>query len=413
MTRFNFLHIADAHLGGRFAGLARRSEAAAAEMAAACLNALDAAIDVALERRVAFVIIAGDLFDRATPDLRESFAAAERLARLWREGIDVYWLLGNHDHGGAAKALPNSERLRRFSTRAVQSFEIPDLNVALHGRSFGERSAPENFARAYPRAKPGRFEIGVLHTSLDGREGASTYAPCALGDLAAAGYGYWALGHVHGAEIVSQDPYVVYPGCLQGRNAREVGAKGCVMATVEDGAVAELEQIACDRVRWVTARTDLSGLDARRIETEIEAATRAALEDARDAADGRFAIVRLRHGGAGAADQALRRQGQARLLEQASRLALEIDARMAIEAVKIDTTPPEEDDAGLAADAAALLRAAAADPALLDALRGEVDQISAKAAGAFDREDPRFAPEAMLEAATRRVLAGRAPEELE
>lgn len=377
--KFRFVHMADAHIGGRFAGLARRSEAAAAEMARACLDALERAVDTAIEREAAFVVIAGDLFDSEAPDLRDSFEAAARLARLWRAGIDVYWLLGNHDFGPAADALPASPRLHRFSARRAESFEIEALGVALHGRSFPTRAATENFALGYPRARSGLFNIGVLHTSLEGRAGASTYAPCAIGDLAAMGYDYWALGHVHGAEVASTAPYVVYPGCLQGRTPRETGAKGCAVATVEDGAVVELEQVACDGARWVTIDAPVGeGTGA------FEAAVLAALERGVAEADGRFAIVRLRCLASDGAAAALSQRGPTALIEEASRLALDVDDRIAVETVRIEAAPSARPARGLDAEAAALIDEAAAANEVRDALAAARDEIRARAGAAVD-----------------------------
>jgi DNA repair protein SbcD/Mre11 len=65
--------------------------------------------------------------------------------------------------------------------------------------------------------------------------GGRRYAPCTVDDLRRFGYDYWALGHIHAAEIVSRDPWIVFPGNLQGRSVRETGAKGAVRVTVEDG----------------------------------------------------------------------------------------------------------------------------------------------------------------------------------
>src|SRR2546427_294312 len=81
------------------------------------------------------------------------------------------------------------------------------------------------------------LNVGLLHTSLNGREGHDDYAPCTAATLTNRGYDYWALGHVHRREVVSSDPYVVYSGNLQGRNARETGAKGATIVEVHEGRV--------------------------------------------------------------------------------------------------------------------------------------------------------------------------------
>ena len=153
----------------------------------------------------------------------------------------------------------------------------------------------DNLAAGYPAAQPGLFNIGLLHTSLDGREGHATYAPCKLDDLRAKGYQYWALGHVHAREVVSTDPWVVFPGCLQGRHARETGPKGCCLFTVEDGQVKSVEQRALDVVRWANCVVDLSNVD--NLQGVLDSTDRA-LRDIVVNADGRDVATRIRFVGA-------------------------------------------------------------------------------------------------------------------
>ena len=72
------------------------------------------------------------------------------------------------------------------------------------------------------------------------------------------GYDYWALGHVHAFEVISQDPFVVYPGNIQGRNIRETGEKGAVLVSVSDGRVTELERLVVDRARFERLDVDVA-----------------------------------------------------------------------------------------------------------------------------------------------------------
>lgn len=64
------------------------------------------------------------------------------------------------------------------------------------------------------------------------------------------GYGYWALGHVHGHEVLCDDPYVVFPGNLQGRHVRECGEKGYCLVEETDDEVAGFEHVCIDVARW-------------------------------------------------------------------------------------------------------------------------------------------------------------------
>jgi DNA repair exonuclease SbcCD nuclease subunit len=66
-------------------------------------------------------------------------------------------------------------------------------------------------------------------------------------------------GHVHQFEIVSRDPAVVFPGCIQGRHIRETGPKGGVLLTVTEGAAPEIRHVPLDVLRWAHLPVDLSG----------------------------------------------------------------------------------------------------------------------------------------------------------
>jgi exonuclease SbcD len=100
----------------------------------------------------------------------------------------------------------------------------------------------------------------MLHTSLTGRAGHDTYAPTDLPTLVSKGYDYWALGHVHAREVLCEHPRIVFPGNLQGRHAKETGAKGCELVTVEGGQI-ETEFVALDVVRWSQVAVPLDGVD--------------------------------------------------------------------------------------------------------------------------------------------------------
>ena len=82
--------------------------------------------------------------------------------------------------------------------------------------------------------------------------------PARVEDLKRFGYDYWALGHVHAAEEVSRDPWIVYPGNIQGRSVRETGAKGAMRVTVADGRVVEARRVTLDAARWARASVDVS-----------------------------------------------------------------------------------------------------------------------------------------------------------
>jgi predicted phosphodiesterase len=275
MTAFRFIHAADLHLGSPFQGLALKDAALADLFIEASRHAFTALIDVAIERQVDFFLVAGDVYDGDWKDNKIGLFFNREVARLERAGIPVFLLKGNHDAESViTKTITLPKNVSEFPVNKPGTFQLDHLKVALHGQGFAERSANENLSLAYPPAEPGWFNIGVLHTSLTGREPHAVYAPCSVEDLRSRGYDYWALGHVHDFEIVAQEPLIVFPGNLQGRSIREQGAKGAVLVTVEDGQ-ASVERIITDIARFAELAIAVEPDDGvpailRRVETGLE-----------------------------------------------------------------------------------------------------------------------------------------------
>ncbi|CAN7551030.1 DNA repair exonuclease [Rhizobium sp. LjRoot30] len=275
MTSFRFIHAADLHLGSPFQGLALKDAEIAALFVEASRKAFSTLVSRALAESVDFFVIAGDVYDGDWKDNKIGLFFNREMARLERAGIPVYLLRGNHDAESViTKTITLPRNVHEFSTTKPQSFRIEALKVALHGQGFANRFAHDNLVLAYPQPVPGWFNIGVLHTSLTGREPHEPYAPCSVDDLRSRGYDYWALGHVHDYEVVATDPVVIFPGNLQGRSIRERGAKGAVFVSVEDGRVAH-ERLIVDEARFaeldvaVAAEDNLAAI-LRRIELSVD-----------------------------------------------------------------------------------------------------------------------------------------------
>ena len=72
------------------------------------------------------------------------------------------------------------------------------------------------------------------------------------------GYDYWALGHVHEHAILQKDPWIVYPGNLQGRHIREIGERGAVLVTADETGIQSVERLCVDMLRWYVVDVDAS-----------------------------------------------------------------------------------------------------------------------------------------------------------
>lgn len=375
---FRFLHAADLHLGSPFLGLALKDAGIAERFAAASRTAFSALVDRAIAEEVAFVLIAGDVFDGDWRDLSIGLFFARELARLTREGIRVFLVKGNHDaESVVTKRLTLPAGVHVFPSARAESVPLDDLNVVIHGRSFPERAVAENFALTFPAPAAGRFNIGLLHTSLDGREGHATYAPCSAADLAGRGYDYWALGHIHKREVVARDPWIVFPGNLQGRSVRETGPKGASLVTVSDDRVTGIEALVCDAARWEVADLDISGLDRF---DDLPDRMERALDPAVSAADGRLLAVRLRLTGATPLARTIRGR-VADVAAEAQAAAHRLAEDVWLERLVIDAREPAaRPDPGLdGLDPAALIAGLEQDPELRAALARDLADLVGKA----------------------------------
>lgn len=266
-----FIHAADLHIDSPLRGLDAHEGAPVERLRGATRRAFVALVDLALAEQVDMVLLAGDIFDGDWVDFRTGLFFRAQLVRMRDAGIIVMIARGNHDAASQiTRQLPEVDGVRVFSSRAPEQVPFPDLSVAVSGYSFPDRAVNEDVVPRFPKAVPGLFNIGVLHTSLTGREGHDTYAPTTVDMLGSRGYDYFALGHVHKREVVRDtDPRIVFPGNIQGRRAGEDGPKGCELVSVEDGVIVDARFVALDTVRWHQVQVDVSDIRT------LEAFTRA------------------------------------------------------------------------------------------------------------------------------------------
>ena len=339
-STFKFIHAADIHLDSPLQKLERYEGVPADEVRGATRRALDNLVDLAVAEEVDFVLLAGDLYDGDWKDYNTGLFLHSRMVRLQEAGIRALLIKGNHDAANTmTKNLRLPENVHSFSEKRPETVILEELGVAVHGQSFASRAETENLAASYPDPVPGMFNIGLLHSSVTGREGHENYAPCSLDTLTLKGYDYWALGHAHTREVLSSEPYVTYAGNIQGRHARETGPKGCLLVTVDDGVMPEPEFRELDTIRWELVEVDVTGSESADRVVELVGF---GLTDLSDAGD-RPVVVRIRVTGACPADVEL--HGNARRWENEIRArAQEVGrGRIWVEKVLLETRLPHRD----------------------------------------------------------------------
>ena len=297
---FKFIHTADIHLDSPLRGLMRFDGAPVARIQSATRDAFRNLVQLAIDASVAFVLIAGDLWDCDWPDSAPGLFFIQQAARLHKAGIPIFVVKGNHD---AESKLTSSIRhwpdnVTFFNHKKPHTITLEKWNVAIHGQSYAHQQVTEDLSAGYPKPVRGAFNIGLLHTCLE--DGGTDYAPASIEKLVQRGYEYWALGHSHQRQDLSRDGvHIEFPGNLQGRSMRETGSKGCSLVTVGDDHSVTSEFEPLDAVRWeqISVVSDDTGL---------EGAVRKALQQAVADADGRLLAVRLEITGSVSGGQRLR-----------------------------------------------------------------------------------------------------------
>ena len=299
MTRkITFLHTADLHFGAPMRGFCDLSEQWATRLRSAISEAYDRVIDAALANDVDFVVIAGDMFDTSGASYADYLHFFEGLQKLDDARISTYLTTGNHDPYSVWRndfdRLPPSCHLLGAEGPEFALFERGDEPLCLIGArgyrnqawpidepiaaGIDRTSALEALSPSNPRAKSAPFCLGIIHTGLDLDQSKAYSDPQAL---LAADVDYWACGHLHKRLVKPSEerPRIVFPGCIQGRDLKESGERGCFLVTMEERPGSEpphttIEFIPTASVVFHTISVDVSACQtladvARLVQAEL------------------------------------------------------------------------------------------------------------------------------------------------
>ena len=374
---FKFVHAADIHLDSPLRGLSAYEGAPVDALRGATRASFRNLVDLTIREEAAFIIIAGDLYDGTWRDYQTGLFFVNEMARLRSAGIRAFVLYGNHDaESEITKRLRLPDNVSVFPARAAKTFMVDDLNVALHGRSFQTPATIENLVPTYPEPLAGRLNIGVLHTALEGNTEHPNYAPCSLQELIAKGYQYWALGHVHEHSIKNRDPWIVFPGNLQGRHAREAGPRGAVLVAADGTSIVSAERVFTDVLRWHQLIVDLS--PAATVDQAIDLVKDGVVRTVESEPDGRPLAIRIRLTGETGVHGVLFEE-ETEFAENVRAVAVGNAGEAAwIEKIQIETRPPASAlsaPSDALGDLEAMIAEAASDPAVLASLSEQLNTM--------------------------------------
>lgn len=269
-----FAHLSDVHIGGWREPRMRDLN----------LKSFSMAIDRAIEEKVDFVLISGDLFNTSLPGIDGMKEAVRKLKSLHKHDISIYVIPGSHDYSPSGKTMIDVlEHAGLFVN--VMKGEVVDGKLRLKftiDRKTGvkitgvpgkkgmlDRKYYEVLDLEYLEKEAG-FKIFMFHTAL------AEFKPAYLEKMDALpisflpkGFDYYAAGHVHHPFQTKQAGYgtIVWPGALFPNNFRELEKFGRGEFVIyEDGNVKVVPLNVCNTLN---IEIDCAGKSPSQVESEF------------------------------------------------------------------------------------------------------------------------------------------------
>lgn len=282
-----FIHCADLHLDSPFQGLTTKEPSLADRFKHATNEAFVKIIDLCLAEKVDFLTIGGDTFDGADRSLCAQILLRDQFERLHKANIPVIIVTGNHDPlSDWLTEIRFPKNVHLLAGDKVEKVPIKkDGNVitTIHGISYKVSDVKENLSLKFQAKEKDVFSIGLLHANVGARKEHAPYSPCTINDLRAGNMDLWLLGHIHTPEVICKDPFILYPGNIQGRHINEDGPRGCYFIKVDSNYKISYEFRPVQNILWkqkeinikeITTSLELVDLLSEKCEEELSNLTK-------------------------------------------------------------------------------------------------------------------------------------------
>ena len=262
------LHTSDWHLGRSL----HRADLRAAQSAF-----LEHLVDVARAEKVDAVLVAGDVYDRAVPPVDAVELCEDALLRLHDTGARIVLISGNHDSArrlgfGSGLLEKAGVHLRTRPGALARPVVLEDAHgpVAVYGVPYlepdavraelppGQDEIPRGHAgvlghavaciRADADARGIARRVVMAHGWVSGGAASESERDISVGGVGQvpaelfAGFGYVALGHLHGQQTVA--PQMRYSGSPLPYSFSEAShRKGSWLVDLDDAGTARVEQV--------------------------------------------------------------------------------------------------------------------------------------------------------------------------
>lgn len=233
-----FIHTADLHLGYKYSS--SFSKDIIEKLTENQKKVFSDIINLANEKNIDALLIAGDLFDSSNPyDELVSFVKKE----LNRADCKVFIVCGNHD-----PLVPGSIYNEKFSENVyifpenITCYSFEEFDV--YGSSFTASHKTDNTFSGFKVNNEDKINIMLAHGELSND---SFYNPISISDIEKSGLSYLALGHIHiddGIKKADATSYG-YSGTPQGSTFKETHFAKVIFGEITDSFISTEEISVC------------------------------------------------------------------------------------------------------------------------------------------------------------------------
>jgi DNA repair exonuclease SbcCD nuclease subunit len=268
-----FLHTADWQIGMRAAHVGARAE----DVRAARLDTAKAVVDVARQRSVEAILLAGDTFE----DNEVSGADVQRIADILDAfGGPVYIIPGNHDPFVQASVWNHSawKRERLHLLLAAEPVSIVD-GVTLYPCPALSKHSTADPTSWIAEAPADGVRIGIAHGTVRGSRPDEECFPIARDAAERTGLDYLALGHWHSTASFDCDlehARMAYCGTPETTRFDERDSGNTLLVDVVGrNQLPNVEQISTGRLQWKQLERSIGAeVDVETLVADVEAIER-------------------------------------------------------------------------------------------------------------------------------------------
>lgn len=258
-----FLHTADLQIGKPFNWASDRAEAKLQEAREEAVTRIG---EVALEREVDFILIAGDFFDDNTVS---DEVVARTCKRLSDVEVTVYILPGNHDFSGSPSSVYHRDQFQSQKPDHVQILRENEPVTVDH--LSGEEAAilPAPVEHRNERGDPtahldsdfgpqDAIRIGLAHGGVEDFGAGEATSRINPDRVEEAGLDYLALGDWHGTKPIG--PKAWYSGTPEPDSFQQNDPGNALLVEIEEpGAQPDIEKIPTGVHNWLRKEATLQG----------------------------------------------------------------------------------------------------------------------------------------------------------